>query len=106
MPTAPKLAEPIDASESRLPRQSSRVMIVPASKGGAVSSVGRAPALHAGCHRFESCTAHQRSTSYVASGFSWTKRYVVSGFSRTKWYVVSGFSRTKGYVVSGFSRTG
>src|SRR5438034_9121628 len=24
----------------------------------AVSSVGRAPALHAGCHRFESCTAH------------------------------------------------
>ncbi len=25
----------------------------------AVSSVGRAPALHAGCHRFESCTAHQ-----------------------------------------------
>ena len=27
----------------------------------AVSSVGRAPALHAGCHRFESCTAHQPS---------------------------------------------
>ena len=24
----------------------------------AVSSVGRAPALHAGCHRFEPCTAH------------------------------------------------
>ena len=28
------------------------------SVDGAVSSVGRAPALHAGCHRFESCTAH------------------------------------------------
>ena len=27
-------------------------------EAGAVSSVGRAPALHAGCHRFESCTAH------------------------------------------------
>ena len=26
-------------------------------RGRAVSSVGRAPALHAGCHRFESCTA-------------------------------------------------
>ena len=25
---------------------------------GAVSSIGRAPALHAGCHRFKSCTAH------------------------------------------------
>ena len=33
------------------------------SKGGAVSSVGRAPALHAGCHRFESCTAHQPSVA-------------------------------------------
>ena len=28
--------------------------------GRAVSSVGRAPALHAGCHRFESCTAHSK----------------------------------------------
>lgn len=29
---------------------------------GAVSSVGRAPALQAGCHRFKSCTAHQKTT--------------------------------------------
>ena len=28
------------------------------SWSGAVSSVGRAPVLHTGCHRFESCTAH------------------------------------------------
>ena len=32
--------------------------------GRAVSSVGRAPALHAGCHRFESCTAHQPSLAF------------------------------------------
>ena len=36
----------------------------------AVSSVGRAPALHAGCHRFESCTAHHSLAD--GRGTTWT----------------------------------
>src|SRR3979490_3454111 len=35
----------------------------------AVSSVGRAPALHAGCRRFESVTAHQPSRRGALAGF-------------------------------------
>jgi hypothetical protein len=29
---------------------------------GAISSIGRAPALHAGCYRFKSCIAHHLKT--------------------------------------------
>jgi hypothetical protein len=37
------------------------------SAGRAVSSVGRAPALHAGCRRFESVTAHHPRKSVIIS---------------------------------------
>jgi hypothetical protein len=44
----------------------------------AVSSVGRAPVLHTGCHRFESCTAHQPSLTLardpVSFGWQATRR--------------------------------
>jgi hypothetical protein len=41
-----------------LTRSISWAMIGDVQKTGTVSSVGRAPALQAGCHRFESCTVH------------------------------------------------
>ena len=47
----------------RAPRRPGARTIAPR----AVSSVGRAPALHAGCHRFESCTAHQPSLACICA---------------------------------------
>ena len=47
--------------ESTVPSYDRLSVVLSNGRSRAVSSVGRAPALHAGCHRFESCTAHQPS---------------------------------------------
>src|SRR3954463_13450675 len=48
----------------------------------AVSSVGRAPALHAGCRRFESVTAHQPSHPWRLGCFAPLEPATAGGLGR------------------------
>ena len=51
---------------------------------GAVSSVGRAPALHAGCHRFEPCTAQPSRSAFRLAGHAKAVRRSLRGGGQQK----------------------
>jgi hypothetical protein len=57
-PIAPTIYLALINSLYPLTRSPSSAIIKDVQKTRTVSSVGRAPALQAGCHRFESCTVH------------------------------------------------
>jgi hypothetical protein len=57
-PISPMIYLDLISSIYPLTRSHSSANIKDVQKTRTVSSVGRAPALQAGCHRFESCTVH------------------------------------------------